>query len=536
MLLAFFCFPNHVQAEQLNKKEGISKIELALNKIEFSEKNVVLLDVLNDLNQFDFINEEEYIQFLSAIEPLVTKNAPKEMEVLFHLGNTLQRFKKFKEAYPFLYRVGIFIKENPGEFTYECVYYETMGNSYYFFRRNELSEAIFLKGVECPGTTKQMLINIYNTLGLIQNREKDIVTAEDYFRKAYAIAQEINHEPWKGVISGNLGHLYFKKKEYRKAKDYLWADYNIGKDKNQWGTSIHALALLLEIDLVQGNMNGAKAKMDELDTIYQKDGGLDILIAYYTSKSNYLEKVGNHKEALKYYKKTEAVRDSVSVSRDISVINNAEFQIEFEHKQSEIMVLEETKKSDEQRIYGLLIIIVTIVFGSIIIFWQVAKRRKQEKELLELKNRSIQNELQRSKAELKNVIKNLIEKNDVITKLNDELEIAHTETISKSDEEKSIITNRLQSFTLLTEEDWIEFKRLFEKCFPGFFDYFHKQFTDITNAEIRLAALIKLDLENLEMSKTLGISPDSVRKTNLRLRKKLGISEQKELIDLIHSI
>ena len=231
ILSIWILFSFNVHAEQIKGTDGVDKIELILNETEFSVKNAVLLDLLNDLNQFKFINEENYIHFLSNIEPLITKNAPKEMDVLFYLGSTLQRFKKFKEAYPFLYRVGIYIKENPGKFHSECLFFETMGNSYYFFRRNELSEDIFLKGISCPEATKPMLINMYNTLGLIRNREKDIVTAEIYFRKAYAIAQEINHEPWKGVISGNLGHLYFKKKEYRKAKIHLWTDYNTGKEK-----------------------------------------------------------------------------------------------------------------------------------------------------------------------------------------------------------------------------------------------------------------------------------------------------------------
>ncbi|MNE90465.1 hypothetical protein D3C80_1879830 [compost metagenome] len=98
-----------------------------------------------------------------------------------------------------------------------------------------------------------------------------------------------------------------------------------------------------------------------------------------------------------------------------------------------------------------------------------------------------------------------------------------------------MLTN-LQSFSLLTENDWIEFKRLFEKLNPGFFDFFHDKFPEITAAEIRLAALIKLNLSNIEMARTLAISPDSVRKTNLRLRKKLNIESLDDLTRFIKAI
>ena len=57
------------------------------------------------------------------------------------------------------------------------------------------------------------------------------------------------------------------------------------------------------------------------------------------------------------------------------------------------------------------------------------------------------------------------------------------------------LTDKLQSFTFLTDEDWVEFKRLFEKRHRGFFDYFQENYPSVTNAEIRLAALIKLKLE-----------------------------------------
>jgi DNA-binding CsgD family transcriptional regulator len=96
--------------------------------------------------------------------------------------------------------------------------------------------------------------------------------------------------------------------------------------------------------------------------------------------------------------------------------------------------------------------------------------------------------------------------------------------------------DRLQTYTLLTDEDWSNFKKLFEKLNPGFFDFFIENFPEVTNAEVRLAALIKLNLSNLEMARTLGISPDSVRKTNLRLRKKLTIEGLDELTLFIKQI
>ncbi len=58
----------------------------------------------------------------------------------------------------------------------------------------------------------------------------------------------------------------------------------------------------------------------------------------------------------------------------------------------------------------------------------------------------------------------------------------------------------------------------------------------ISKADLRLAALIRLDLSVNEMGKTLGISSDSVKRNHLRLRKKLNLNEQSMLEEVIKKI
>jgi DNA-binding CsgD family transcriptional regulator len=52
---------------------------------------------------------------------------------------------------------------------------------------------------------------------------------------------------------------------------------------------------------------------------------------------------------------------------------------------------------------------------------------------------------------------------------------------------------------------------------------------DMTNAEQRMAALIKLRLSGKDAARILGISPDSVRKSRQRLRQRLGLQGDEEL-------
>ena len=69
-------------------------------------------------------------------------------------------------------------------------------------------------------------------------------------------------------------------------------------------------------------------------------------------------------------------------------------------------------------------------------------------------------------------------------------------------------------------------KNLFGQIHTQFFALLDRHFPGLTNAEIRMLALSRIGLSINEKASALGISPDSVRKTKLRLYKKLGITEE----------
>src|SRR6185503_18106523 len=90
--------------------------------------------------------------------------------------------------------------------------------------------------------------------------------------------------------------------------------------------------------------------------------------------------------------------------------------------------------------------------------------------------------------------------------------------------------------TLLTDADWDKFKSLFEKVFPGFFIKLREQAMDITLAELRMAALIRLQLTTKESAALLGVSQDTIHKTRQRLKQRLQLAPEADLDHLILAI
>ena len=63
-----------------------------------------------------------------------------------------------------------------------------------------------------------------------------------------------------------------------------------------------------------------------------------------------------------------------------------------------------------------------------------------------------------------------------------------------------------------------------------------QKFPNVTNNELRLMTLLKMNLSSKEIASILNISPDGIKKARYRLRKKLNISSEESLSDLILSL
>ncbi|MGB0368709.1 MAG: helix-turn-helix transcriptional regulator, partial [Flavobacteriales bacterium] len=90
--------------------------------------------------------------------------------------------------------------------------------------------------------------------------------------------------------------------------------------------------------------------------------------------------------------------------------------------------------------------------------------------------------------------------------------------------------------TILTTEDWAYFKQLFEKVHVGYLSRLTQKLPDLSPAETRFIALSKLELSSKEMAAVLGVGQAAIRQYRLRLRKRLDVSNQKDLQEFIRQI
>ena len=79
------------------------------------------------------------------------------------------------------------------------------------------------------------------------------------------------------------------------------------------------------------------------------------------------------------------------------------------------------------------------------------------------------------------------------------------------------------------DKTWDDFRATFDQVHPDFFGNLTRQYTDLSSTDLRLIALLKMNMNSPDMATLLGISPDSLRVARYRLRKKLSLHEGESL-------
>jgi len=83
------------------------------------------------------------------------------------------------------------------------------------------------------------------------------------------------------------------------------------------------------------------------------------------------------------------------------------------------------------------------------------------------------------------------------------------------------------------ENEWYRIKAHFEKIYPGFFDRLREKFPQLTPNDHKLCALLRMNLSTKEISQILKITAPSTEISRIRLRKKLILPKNVNLVQFI---
>jgi tetratricopeptide (TPR) repeat protein len=380
---------------------------------------------------------------------------------------------------------------------------------------------------------------VYHQMGKPALSEKHFSIALDLFTKANypaGVAQGYNNIAIYKMTSGAFEDA---KKWLLKAKAYgdsVGDDvqipvlyHNIGVCEDETGNNLAAIELFnacLAENKKRGHAGDMNARcLKRLSKIYNE--------------------IGDYKKALQYQISYDALRDSLNTDNNLKAMEELNIQYQTAKKEVAIQQAQQENKNSQFWVWvlsGSILVLVVAILASLSFLIYRNRRAKEiariEDGLRHSEISRIKQELDFNKQQLSDYIDTLKEKSIQIISLEDQIKNTLGEEkglkfLSEGLQTTEELIDNIYGFKILTDEDWLRFKRYFDNVYPGMIQRLRELQPEITAAEQRLFMLIRLNSESKEIADMLGISPESVRKTKYRLKKKLSLSEDISLDDYI---
>lgn len=349
----------------------------------------------------------------------------------------------------------------------------------------------------------------------------------EHFKKSLEISISSGRKGFEAICYHNLGLANRKKGNLDLAEQFLKKSIDLGKTTaNNSVSSLNELgSLSLEknepLESIKNHTEAIQLADSIKSLVELKDG--------YKGRSLAYEFDGQYQKALEDKKQFIVLNDSIFNSTKSQQIEELRTIYETEKKEQQIALLEQEAKVSKLQKYllggGLGLSILVFGFGFYGIR-QKLKRNKAEKAKVDA-------ELAFKKKELTTHALHLAKKNEVLESLKQKAETLKKEESSKNGYQQLISTI---NFDLQDDNNWENFSRYFEEVHKDFNSNVKTKYPQVTPNELRLLALLKMNLSSKEIANILNISQEGIKKARYRLRKKLNIQTEDSLQDLVLSL
>jgi len=337
------------------------------------------------------------------------------------------------------------------------------------------------------------LAGIYDNLGWGYSQQDSLDLAEYYYNKSLDISRQYGETSLIGLTLRHLGELYNKKGDYRKALRYMEDALQIAETT---GTRKKMIGDLLEISKAYAGL-------------------------------------GRFKKAYEYHQDYHKLHDEILNKENIERMNELEVQYQTEKKekeliikQNEIKLLEERKQKAENEKLFLIISLVGSLALAIAIIYALRQKMKRNKVV----RQKMDKDIEFKEKELTTHALHLAHKNEVLLDLKAQLEELKAD--SKNARQYQKIINHI-NLDINNDSNWEQFRAYFEDVHKDFNAKVMRNYPDLSNNDLRLMSLLKMNLSSKEIANILNISVEGVKKARYRLRKKLNLNTEESLQQLV---
>lgn len=450
--------------------------------------------------------------------------------------------------------------------------------SLYKLATEELQYYIELSG-KGDFTTKDSF-HVFSALSSQYSHQSEYIESNKALFKAYSAAKHLQRNDYIITTFNNLANNYILLKQYDSAQYYLDSAYKMVTMGTQpW--------LQIPLDILRSRILRSQNDFDSAKEVITKALG-------YAESINYTPKITNLKLSLaeilefendyqgivsilapemknaelwtKSHEYVAALRvlkgahrnlgqlnayDSLNNLHLATISNNA---LKAEQAQTSVLdyklkLLEEKQKLASLRqekthlaktsslktwiiALAAFLLLLTLVVARLI--W---KNQNYKREMLNIELQKSNQALHKTKSELSHQEQALSEEQEQRIEAERRLKLA-TQKLRALKEENSQnpISVDLPTFSSKKTDfdaQWNHFNALLNQTYSGFTDRLKRHHPDLTTQDIRILSLVRTGLDSKEIARIMGIGHQSVNKSRYRIRKKMDLNAQDDLLSVL---
>ena len=222
-------------------------------------------------------------------------------------------------------------------------------------------------------------------------------------------------------------------------------------------------------------------------------------------------------------------RYSVQVSQ---LLSGLESKNEILIKKREI---EDEKRKNSRIIFISIIVILILAIASV--YFLSRKVYLDKQMIISSQNEKIaKSELEHKKRELAAISTNIVQENEQVSNILKDLK--YYSSLLKSEKDRNSFSPLIKSINRLLSEKRKEdlYSDQFNAAYPGYLEYLTRTYPDLTTADLKLCTFLRMNLNTKEIAEIMGLSVRSIESRRYRLRKKLNLSKEEDLVSNLISL
>ena len=460
--------------------------------------------------------------------------------------------------------------------------YLLIGNRY--IEKDNYAEAMkyYMKGIETSemNNEKSKLPNLFNNLGVVYLNINYPEKALDLYSQALKLFEEARDTMNVAGTTTNIGSIYIQLGQNDIAETYYQTGYKLFNDFGSIEGMAHSQLKLGLLDMLEQNYDSAAVHLSnslkiqkELEVIYS--GSKSFFIAetyinygivllklhnYIKAKeyllegydiaknanqyrlialsakylSNYYQNQNEPNSALNYSRIFKQYSDSNYNEENVRKLTQLEMQYQFDEKLKEDELDRKIQAQQQARKNLIYLIISGSLFFILIIVILLLRLEKIRKRKAELEKKNLTNKLEHTNKELTTHVMYLLRKNEFIIRIAEKLKIAKLDAKVENQKILTELIKELESNSTMIS--WEEFEVRFQEVYTGYYTKLNTKFPDLTPNELRLCAFFRLNMTTKEIAAITYQSTNSIVVARYRLRKKLGLEKEENLVGFLSKI